>query len=153
MDDDVIRTGVDDLLDYLRDKEKVAMQDAATVLGISHHTLQAWVDFLVEEKIIGIEYKFTKPYIYLNKDDPKLSHKGKILEGVPMNPKEIKKEYFDRATAKKIPEQKITQLWQTHILDALNSKREYFIEQATKRGAQDPVSLWEDYRMNLLARF
>ena len=47
MVDGTVTTGVDDLLEYLKGQEKVAMQDAAGVLGIPMETLQAWVDFLV----------------------------------------------------------------------------------------------------------
>ena len=67
MNNEVIRTGVDELLDFLTHNDKTALSEVASKLKIDVNTLQAWVDFLVEESIVGIEYKFTTPYIYLNK--------------------------------------------------------------------------------------
>ena len=92
MGDDTVTTEVDDLLAYLKGKERVALQDAATVLNVTPETIQAWVDFLVEEKILGIEYKFTKPFIYLNKEEKK---KGKIIEDTSVTIDQVKQEYFD----------------------------------------------------------
>jgi hypothetical protein len=110
MGDEVVTTGVDDLLAYLRDKDRIAMQDAANVLGVSLDTLQAWVDFLVEEKILGIEYKFTKPFIYLNREeDPR--HKAKVIEQKIIPIEAFRDDFFQRARVKQIPEQKIPELW------------------------------------------
>ena len=53
MPDDTITTGVDALLELLKSTEKIAMPDAAKKLNVPLDTLQSWVDFLVEERIIG----------------------------------------------------------------------------------------------------
>ncbi len=150
MNEDVVTTGVDDLLHYLRGKDRVALQDVASVLTVSIDTVQAWVDFLVEEKILGIEYKFTKPYIYLNKDEKKT--KGKILESTTMSLEQLKKEYQDRALTKQIPQLKIRELWLARVQEALLLKREYFLEQAKRRHAEDPESLWKEYKSDLQSR-
>ena len=149
MADELITTGVDDLLAYLKDKDKVPMQDAATVLNIPLETVQAWVDFLVEEKILGLEFKFTKPYIYLNKEQPK---KAKLIEHTAVPIEDVRKEYFERARKRQIPEQKIPELWRGHVLEALEAKRGFFLEQATKRGVEKPEPLWDRYRQDILTR-
>ncbi len=152
MVDDLIRTGVDDLLDYLKDKDKVAMQDVVTVLGVPVDTVQAWVDFLVEEKILGIEYKFTKPYIYINKKQEETKRHGRIIENTTVDISSIKEEYFQRAKQKQIPEKKIEELWKQHVKDALEDKYEYFIEQASRRRAANITQLWQEYKTRLLTR-
>src|SRR4051794_5061214 len=101
MGEDVITTGVDDLLDYLKGKDRVSMQDAAQFLSVTMDTLQAWTDFLVEEKILGIEYKFTKPFIYLNHEEK--SKKKQIVEQTSVPLEQIKSEYMERAKSKQIP--------------------------------------------------
>ena len=53
--DETVRTGVDDLLELLKKVDKINLADAAQKLGISSTLLQSWVDFLVEEEILGIE--------------------------------------------------------------------------------------------------
>ncbi len=150
MGEDLVTTGVDDLLHYLQGKDRVAMQDVASILNVSIETIQAWVDFLVEEKILGIEYKFTKPFIYLNKEDR--TNKGKLLETTTISLEKIKQEYQERAQAKQIPQLKIKELWTNRIQEALLLKRDYFIEQAKRRNAQDPESLWQEYKTDLLMR-
>jgi hypothetical protein len=150
MGEEVITTGVDDLLDYLKGKDRVAMQDVATFLSVSMDTLQAWTDFLVEEKILGIEYKFTKPYIYLNQVE-KSKHK-QVVEQAAMTLEQIKQEYKERAMAKQMPIPKIIELWRAHVQEALESKKEFFFEQASRKNASNPQQLWSQYREDLLRR-
>ena len=150
MTDEMVRTGVDDLLDYLKGKDKVPMHDAAKVLGISADTLQAWVDFLVEEKIIGIEYKFTKPFIYLNKEEEK--KRTKIIETTGSSLEEVKEAYFARAHNKQIPKEKAQELWKSHVKEALQEKHDYFMDQAARRHVHDPEQLWQEYQRYLLGR-
>jgi predicted ArsR family transcriptional regulator len=150
MVDDVVTTGVDDLLHYLQGKDRIPLQDVANVLNVPVETVQAWVDFLVEEKILGIEYKFTKPFIYMNKETK--PEKGRLLETTAVPIEQIKQEYEDRAKTKQIPAAKIRELWLARVRDALANKKEYFIEQAKHRRAESPEDLWHEYQTDLLAR-
>lgn len=149
MGEETITTGVDELIAYLRGKDRVSLQDATIVLNIPLDTLQAWVDFLVEEKILGIEYKFTKPYVYLNRDavveDTTPVQETPTLEA-------IRKAFLAHARDKRIPDEKMITLWRVHVQDGLERKRTYFIEQAMRRSAPDPERLWSEYRKDLIAR-
>ena len=150
MGEDTVTTGVDDLLAYLRGKDRVALQDAATVLNVNIDTVQAWVDFLVEEKILGIEYKFTKPFIYLNREE-KLK-KTKIIEQTSITLDQLKQEYEEHARMKQIPSSKIPALWAAHVQEALSRKKMYFMEQANRRRADDPEKLWDEYQADIITR-
>jgi len=151
MVEETITTGVDALLDLLRKNEKISLQDATSELHIPIDTLQSWVDFLVEERIIGIEYKFTKPYIYLNKEETKTqtkSSKGPSLQ-------ELKDEYVSRAKRKKIPQEKIASLWESHIHQELSYLEPFFTEQAQRRGVQDTremKNLWQEYVNKIISQ-
>jgi hypothetical protein len=147
---DTITTGVDELLAYLQGKDRVALQDTATYLNVPLDTLQAWVDFLVEEKILGIEYKFTKPYIYLNREEK--PHHKKILEKTAVPLPTIRSEFYDRAIAKQIPKSKVPELWRSHVETALASKKAYFLEQAGRRKVENPEHVWDAYEQDLLMR-
>ena len=59
----IIETGVDKLVNLIKERGRVALQDAAKELGVSTTVIQEWVDFLEEEGIISVEYKLTKPYL------------------------------------------------------------------------------------------
>ena len=59
----VIETGVDKLVNIVKERGRIALQDAAKELGVSTTVIQEWVDFLEEEGIISVEYKLTKPYL------------------------------------------------------------------------------------------
>ena len=59
----VIETGVDRLVNIVKERGRIALQDAAKELGVSTTVIQEWVDFLEEEGIISVEYKLTKPYL------------------------------------------------------------------------------------------
>ena len=150
MEDETITTGVDALLELLKKTDKLPLFEAANQLRIPVDTLQSWVDFLVEERIVGIEYKFTKPYIYLNKEQPKKTKKSTLPQL-----KEVKKEYLARAKQKMIPEEKIPSLWGSHVHQELNALEPFFIEQAQKKGVTDTHErkrLWKEYSTRILAK-
>ena len=66
MADFVLRTVADELLELVRKSKKISVEEAAKKLKMPVDSVQALVDFLVEEKIFGIEYKFTTPYVYIS---------------------------------------------------------------------------------------
>ncbi|MBT3721560.1 hypothetical protein HN789_03940 [archaeon] len=55
-----IETGVDKLVELVNKEKKISIDDAAKTLGISTVVIREWAEFLDEEKIISIEYKFSK---------------------------------------------------------------------------------------------
>lgn len=63
----VIETGVDKLVNLVNLKERISSADAAKELGVSTTVVMEWADFLEEEGIISIEYKFTKPFLIARK--------------------------------------------------------------------------------------
>jgi DNA repair exonuclease SbcCD ATPase subunit len=63
----IIETGVDKLVKLINIKARISSSDAARELGVSSTVVMEWADFLEEEGIISIEYKFTKPYLVSRK--------------------------------------------------------------------------------------
>ena len=59
----IIETGVDKLVNIVRERGRIALADAAKELGVSTTVIQEWVEFLEEEGIISVEYKLTKPFL------------------------------------------------------------------------------------------
>jgi len=147
--DEVITTGVDDLLALLKQVDKIPLIDAAMQLKITPPLLQSWVDFLVEEEIIGIEYKFTKPIIYLNK--PPEKKESFISEDADMNLEAYKNDFKSRAAEKNIPHDKISFFWKNHVKESLNRKREFFYREAKKRNLSNVPALWQGYNERLLS--
>ncbi|MBD3209515.1 hypothetical protein GF367_03805 [Candidatus Woesearchaeota archaeon] len=138
---------MDTLLELLKKKGKLSLSEASKELGIEESTIKLWVDFLVEEKVIGIEYKFTKPYIYLNK--PKDDGKGKIINEEQINIKTFKDQFEHRAAASSIPKQQVGFLWKDHVLNQLELEKPFFFREARKRGLDDIDQLWEAYRQQV----
>lgn len=62
-DSSLIETGVDKLVNLVRKRKKISIPDAARQLGVSIVVVEEWADFLEDEGIISIEYKFTTPYL------------------------------------------------------------------------------------------
>lgn len=149
MGDDLIKTGVDQLIGYLEGKEKVPLLETAKELGVSVDTLQSWVDFLVEEGILGIEYKFTKPFIYLNRDD---KEKAKILGEEELTWEAYHKEFLERAKEKRIPDLKAASLWKNHVLGILEQKKSFFYDEARRLSLEHIDTLWNDYKTNVLIK-
>ena len=111
-DDIIIRTVADELFELVKKNGKISVDGAASHLKIPIATIQALVDFLVEEKVFGIEYKFTTPYIYLYKDDVKSAKRKEksLTKGL------VTKEYFyEKAKQKKVPYENIEGLWRKYL--------------------------------------
>jgi hypothetical protein len=147
--DSTIRTGVDELLDLLRKIDKITLSDAAKKLGLNSSLLQSWVDFLVEEEIIGIEYKFTKPIIYLNK--PAEEKKARIKEEAEIGLESYKQDFKLRASEKSIPVEKISFLWRDHAKEALSRRKEFFFREAKKRNLANVDNLWRIYNEKIMS--
>jgi hypothetical protein len=145
MTGEVIRTGVDELLDLLAHSAKVPLTEAASKLKIDAGVIQAWADFLVEEGIIGIEYKFTTPYIYLNKVVEKKPQE-KIEKQENYNVQYFKKEFWERARAGNIPENQVEQLWRNHVTQALELIKKYFFFEAQQKKLGETDKLWNEYK-------
>ena len=146
---DVVKTGVDDLITFLQGQEHVSLFDAAKELNVEPETLQSWVDFLVEEGIVGIEYKFTKPFIYLNRP---ADEKATIVREEALTWDAYHQTFLEKAVEKKIPDLKAASLWKQHVLQTLEERRQFFLDEARKRDLPDGEALWEKYRTEVLLK-
>lgn len=147
INNDLIKTGVDDLLELLKKVNKISLTDASDQLKVSTTLVQSWVDFLVEEEIVGIEYKFTKPLIYLNKEPTK--DKPKQLDDSEVTIQTFKDDFWKRAAAKQIPEDKVGFFWKNHLLEVCETKKEFFIREAKKRKLDSTENLWEEFKNDI----
>jgi len=145
MTGEVVRTGVDELLDLLAHNAKMPLTEVATKLKVDTGVIQAWVDFLVEEGIVGIEYKFTTPYIYLNKVVEKKSDEKTIKES-DYSISYFKKEFWEKAKTNNIPEGQVEMLWKNHVIQALELQKKYFFFEAQRRKLNDAEKLWQEYK-------
>jgi hypothetical protein len=145
MVEEIVRTGVDELLDLLAHSAKTPLTEVAAKLKLDVGVVQAWVDFLVEEGIIGIEYRFTTPYIYLNKVVEK--KKEDIQEKEEnYNIQFFKKQFWMKARSNNIPENQIEMLWKNHVIQALDLQKKYFFFEAQRRKLNDIELIWQEYK-------
>lgn len=147
MSDELVKTGVDVLLELLKSYNKIPLLEAAKKLDMPVEIVQAWVDFLVEERILGIEYKFTTPYIYLNKPldtSQKFMEKPKLIDIVF-----FKNEFWEKAKANSMPDVRIKDLWKNHLVQELDLKKKFFFFEAQQRRLPEIEKLWEEYQKNL----
>lgn len=80
--DSIIETGVDKLVNLINQRGKLSSFDAAKELGVSNTVIMEWADFLEEEGIISLEYKFTKPFLISRKMTKKeVEEKAKEFSG------------------------------------------------------------------------
>ncbi|MGV8141405.1 MAG: winged helix-turn-helix domain-containing protein [Candidatus Woesearchaeota archaeon] len=145
MVDDVVKTGVDELLEFLAHNAKTPLSEVATKLKLDVGVVQAWVDFLVEEGIIGIEYRFTTPYIYLNKVVEKKQETVQEKEE-NYNIQYFKEQFWAKARSNNIPDKQIDMLWKNHVIQALDLQKKYFFFEAQRRKINDIEQAWQEYR-------
>ena len=100
----IIETGVDKLVKLVNTAGRVSSYDAAKELGVSNTIIMEWADFLEEEGIIKIEYKFTKPFLVTRKLGKKeVEEKAKEFSGkkdVFVRKAEVSLSFLDRESEK-----------------------------------------------------
>lgn len=136
----LVETDVDILISLVKEKGTISIDQAAKALKVSSAIVQRWVDFLVEEDILGIEYKFITPYLYLNKDITK-PHSETTAN---FQDKEV---FFSKARARGIPISRINKLWTQYLATNLESIKDYFYTRAREKGLS-PVTadhFWMEY--------
>lgn len=143
-----VETGVDDLISLLKSHEKIGIKEAANALKIDESFVQSWVDFLVEENIVGIEYKFTKPFIFLNDSKTTLSE-NEEPEEEQTGLVGIKNQYLKNAKDHQIPEDKALLLWKKHLKESLEKRKDFFYREAAKRSL-DPDKMYAQYLGTIL---
>lgn len=142
-DENVLRTIADELVEVVKKNKKLSVEEAAKKLKVSVASVQALVDFLVEEKIFGIEYKFTTPYIYIYKEfkEPKGRERSLTDDLV------TKEQFYERAKARKLPYENIEGLWRKYLQQNLVNIRQEFISKARdKKVPEEKIEeLWNRY--------
>lgn len=61
--DELISTGVDQLINVVFNKKRIKLEDVANELGISQNVILEWVKILEDEGLIKTEYFFTTPFL------------------------------------------------------------------------------------------
>ncbi len=142
--DSVLRTAADELLEIVKKNRKISVEEAAKKLKMPIASVQALVDFLVEEKIFGIEYKFTTPYVYLYKDN--ISESARKEEGFAKG-LVTKEQFYEKAKQKKVPYEQIEELWRKYLQQNLTHMRESFLKKAREKKVPEGKieELWKKY--------
>jgi|SRR3989338_4778294 len=147
MDDNVLTTSADELYNLVMSKKKISVEDTSKILKLPMDIVQSLVDFLVEEKIFGIEYKFTTPYIYISQEKGKKVHPQ---ISVPREKEEkliTKEEFYQKAGNWNIPAEKIGQLWKKYVSENISYIRGVFYKKAESRDIpKEKIDiLWQKY--------
>lgn len=142
--DSLLRTSADELFELVKKSSKISVEEAAKKLKMPIQTIQALADFLVEENVFGIEYKFTTPFIYLYKEginEAKGKEKG-FTTGLI-----TKEQFYEKAKGKNIPYEHIEGMWRKYLQQNLVYIREEFLKKAKeKRIPEERIDgLWKKY--------
>lgn len=137
---DELKTEVDAFLELIKKNKKVSLIDAAKEMNVPLQTIQLWTDFLVEEGIVGIEYKFTTPYVFMQEEK-----KGKSALGfIGFDTKEV---FYEKAKKKGIKESQIRLLWLKYLNANEESIKKVFEDKCRERSIPShrvPL-LWKKY--------
>src|SRR3989338_5986762 len=151
MDDNVLTTSADELYNLVMSKKKISVEDTSKILKLPMDIVQSLVDFLVEEKIFGIEYKFTTPYIYISQEKGKKVHPQISVPREKEKKPITKEEFYQKAGNWNIPEQKIEHLWKKYVSENIDYIKEVFYKKAESKNIQNEKigMLWQKYLSKL----
>jgi len=63
-----ISTAVDSLVELIKEKKRILLEEASKELKIPENIIMEWATFLEEEGILNIDYKFSKTFLVNKKD-------------------------------------------------------------------------------------
>lgn len=66
---ETIHTEVDNLIELIKKNKEISFDEAANQLGVPILTIESWANFLEEEGLVSINYKFTTPYLSYESPD------------------------------------------------------------------------------------
>lgn len=135
MAEDIIKTDVDRFIELLKIKKKIELSSLAKELNLSEEVVQQWADFLVEEKIITIDYNFTKPTLSIIEEE----HNTKMTKEELDKYKKIFQKQTDKKQSPEI-------LWREHIQKNLEYMKTFFFQEAEKRNLENIDKLWQEYK-------
>ncbi len=143
MEEEILKTDVDEFLELVARKGMITIKDAAATLGVSTKTVEAWADFLVEERILGTEYKFTTQYVFVIHNKAHDSHMSELID--------TKEEFFSKAKARNIPPHQIKILWLKYLSLNEDKIKNEFMKKAKQKGLslEKIKGLWEKYYLYL----
>mgnify|MGYP001561554838 FL=1 len=146
--DIVLRTVADELVDLVIKSKKISVEEAAKKLSTPTEAIQALVDFLVEERVFGIEYKFTTPYIYPYKEDVK---SAKVKDKSVTEDLITKEQFYKKAKERNVPYEHIEVLWRKYLQQNLaNLKAEFLKRSKEKKISKEKTEeLWKKYLLYL----
>jgi len=141
--DTILKTSADDLYELVMSRKKISVEEAAKILKIPINITQSLVDFLVEENIFGMEYKFTTPYVYLSQEK-KIDVNLQSRYSKNMITKEV---FFQKAKKWNISFEKVNDLWKRYISEKLDSiKKEFYIKAHSRKLQKEKIDkLWNKY--------
>ena len=145
----LLTTSADELFELVKKKGKISVEELAKMLRMPQKTVQGLVDFLVEEKILGLEYKFTVPYVYISKEEiKKPSIAGKQA---PEKRLVTKEDFYEKAKQKNIPHDKIEELWKKYLNNNLDYIKTEFYQKAKSMNIPEGkiAELWKKYLSHL----
>ncbi|MBU4493641.1 MAG: hypothetical protein KKA61_04680 [Nanoarchaeota archaeon] len=87
----VVRTRADELVKLVKQRGELSFEDAAKQLNVSSSTIEAWANFLEEEKIISIKYNFTTPFLTVFQEKIKKEQKKEKTAEKTADEKEAEK--------------------------------------------------------------
>ena len=142
MNDKVLKTSADDLYELVKAKKKISIDETAKLLKMPVNAVHALVDFLVEEKIFGIEYKFTTPFIYISREKPESVDTHDTAKKIVS-----KDEFFKRARKWNISFETIDGLWNKYVNENLESiKVDFYRKSRVRKLSEDRINqLWIKY--------
>ncbi len=143
-----LQTGVDQLMKLVKEKKKISVTDAAKELKVPVKSVQSWVDFLVEEHVLGVEYKFTTPYVYVNSEERMQAVEHEKKENYSL--KDFKDVFYSYAQTKNMPAERLPHLWHEHVRFTAEGQKDYFLEECQRRGVNNAVQLYKEYVEELL---
>lgn len=149
MDRAFLDTEIDELLIILSSKGKMTLAEAGKIIGVDEKTMHVWVDSLVEEKIIILDYDFLTPVIMLTPQKKKEIEENKKVSELRKREDIAKKIgmkglFFQKARTRKIPERRIPIIWRKYIEINEASIKKEFMDKANKKMIEGNLErLWD----------
>lgn len=126
----VLKTPVDDLVEFVKTNPSCKVSLISTSLKIPTELIEKWLVILEEYKVLKIKYRGFEGFVHLNSNQ--IEKTNNVNETVDID--KIKNDFLKKVRSKNLSNDKITEIWRIFLKKYESEIKTMFFEKAKLKG-------------------
>ncbi len=137
-------TPVDDIVDYVKEKQNCTISYLKDKLNVPSNVLERWLVILDESEVVTMHYRGFEGFVSLTEKQKDEDNKGSDIE-------KIEQVFIEKCRKKNLSFDKMQELWPKFLEEYINEIKKEFFEKAKKRGFNEKKTekAWGKFKESL----